>query len=98
MNCSEINLDMQDFFVNKNFHAPRFSCYAFFMNFPTLISDLVARGYTYKTIGELVGMTGENIRALETNPNQQPRWRAGELLIALHKKAMRKFPKVDTHA
>lgn len=68
------------------------------MNFPSIISDLLKRGYTYKTIGEFVGMSGENIRALEANPRQQPRWRAGEHLIALHKKAMRKYPKVDTHA
>lgn len=70
----------------------------FCMNFPSMISDLLKRGYTYKTIGELVGMTGENIRALESNPRQQPRWQAGEHLIALHKKAMRKYPHVDTAA
>ena len=70
----------------------------FVMNWTNLIRDLLQRGYKYKDIGEFVGMTGANISSLESNPRQQPRWQAGERLIALHKKTMRKYPKVDTRA
>ena len=68
------------------------------MNWTQLITDLLKRGHTYKTIGEYVGMTGENMRALQSNPRQQPRWNAGQLLIELHKKALRKYPKIDDAA
>ena len=60
------------------------------MNWTQLIKDLLERGHTYRTIGEAAGMTSENIRALERNVRQQPRWPAGQAIIALHKRAMRK--------
>lgn len=70
----------------------------FHMKWTNLISDLLQRGYTYKDIGEFVGMTGANICALQSNPRQQPRWAAGQAMILLHKKAMRRYPKIDTAA
>lgn len=68
------------------------------MNWTQLISDLLKRGHTYKTIGDYVSMTGENIRSLQSNPRQQPRWAAGQLLIELHKKTMRKYPRIKDAA
>ena len=63
-----------------------------------MINNLLQRGYTYRTIGEAVGMTEGNVRAMLSNPRQQPRWAAGNKLIDLHKSVMRKHPRINTAA
>lgn len=65
------------------------------MNWTDMINDLLQRGYTFKSIGENIGMTGENVRALVRNHGQQPRWEAGNSLIKLHGKVMRRKAQVN---
>ena len=72
--------------------------YAFSMNWTNTINDLLQRGYTFRAIGSEIGTTGQAVRAMMVNENQQPRWATGNKLINLHKKVMRKYPSVDTHA
>ena len=64
------------------------------MNWKTTIEDLLQRGYTLASIGREIGTTGAAVRAMMLNPDQQPRWSTGEKLRALHKKVMRKYPKI----
>ena len=68
------------------------------MNFTNMINDLLQRGYTYRTIGDAVGMTEGNVRAMLSNPRQQPRWAVGDKLIELHKAVMSKCPRIDAVA
>ena len=68
------------------------------MNWTDTINDLLQRGYTFASIGREIGTTGAAVRAMMLNADQQPRWSTGEKILGLHKKAMRKYPKVDTHA
>jgi len=63
-----------------------------------IISDLLQRGYTLAAIGEHIGTTGAAVRAMAIKTGHQPRWITGNELIKLHKKVMRKYPKVDTFA
>lgn len=62
------------------------------------INDLLQRGYTYAAIGNEIGTTGAAVQMMMRNKNHQPRWSTGDKLIALHKKVMRKYPKIDTAA
>lgn len=66
------------------------------MEFTDMISDLLQRGYTLQKIGDAIGTTESNVRAMLTNSRQRPRWDTGDKLITLHKKTMRKYPKVNT--
>ena len=59
-----------------------------------MISDLIQRGYNYREIAADIGISEGNVRALLSNPMQQPRWAVGDKLITLHKRAMRKRPKI----
>lgn len=68
------------------------------MDFKKIITDLQQRGYTLERIGLDIGVTAPAVRALLNNRGQQPRWVTGDKLITMHKKAMRKHPKIDTVA
>jgi len=68
------------------------------MKWKTLIEDLLKRGYTQASLGRELEITGEAVRALTINFDQEPRYKTGAALIALHKKAMRKYPKIDAAA
>lgn len=65
------------------------------MNWASMIIEMLARGQTHRSIGEHAGVTEGNVRALVTNPHQQPRWGVGESLIALHRRVIRRYPKID---
>jgi hypothetical protein len=68
------------------------------MNWTNIITDLLQRGYTFAAIGEHIGTTGAAVRAMATKYGHQPRWITGDRLISLHKKVMKKYPRVDTLA
>ena len=68
------------------------------MNWTETINDLLQRGYTFASIGREIGTTGAAVRAMMLNKGQQPRWSTGQKVIGLHKKAMRRYPKIDTSA
>jgi hypothetical protein len=68
------------------------------MNWTETINDLLQRGYTFASIGREIGTTGAAVRAMMRNQGQQPRWSTGQKVIDLHKKTMRKFPRIDTTA
>ena len=68
------------------------------MNWKTIVEDLLKRGYSMASLGREIGVTGEAMRALRINLDQDPRYSTGAKLLELHKKAMRKYPKIDTAA
>lgn len=68
------------------------------MNWKSTIEDLLQRGHTYASIGAEIGATGQAVRAFMVDDTRNPRWHTGDKLIAMHKKAMRKYPKIDTAA
>ena len=69
------------------------------MKWKTIIDDLIDCGYTQASLGRELGITGEAVRALTINADQEPRYKTGAALIALHKKALRrKYPRIDTAA
>ena len=72
--------------------------YCLFMNWNLTIDELLQRGHTFASIGREIGTTGAAVRAMMLNPDQQPRWATGQRVIELHKKAMRKHPRIDTDA
>ncbi|SRR5574340_61464 len=65
---------------------------------PKMIADLVARGYTIKTLAKELGVTQKVIVEMENKTTSRGAHRAGFDLYKLHKKAMRKYPHVDTAA
>jgi len=89
---------VQALFVKRIVALLFFVWYADFMIWTNIISDLLQRGYTYAAIGAEIGTTGAAVQMMMRNDNHQPRWITGDKLIALHKRAMRKFPHVDTAA
>ncbi len=68
------------------------------MNWTTIISDLLKRDYTYSSIGRELDVTSAAVRALMNNVDQQPRWVTGNKLLALHRKVMRKYPRINDAA
>lgn len=68
------------------------------MNWKNTIEDLLQRGYTYASIGAEIGATGQAVRAFMDDPTRNPRWHTGDKLISLHKRVMRRCPKIDTAA
>ena len=70
-----------------------------YMNWKTVITELLARGETLTSIATYVGgITPASIGALMRNPGQQPAWITGEKLLAMHKRLLRKYPRIDTTA
>lgn len=65
------------------------------MNWKTIVDELLKRGETYASIGREVGITSANVRMLVVNDGQQPRWPTGDKLIRMHKRLLRKYPKID---
>ena len=63
-----------------------------------MITEMLERGETPTTIARAVDLTSANVSALMRNESQQPRWITGEKIIKLHKKIMRRYPKVDARA
>jgi len=68
------------------------------MNWTNVISDLLQRGYTFASIGRELNVTTPAVRAMMNNVGQQPRWHTGDKLLALHRKAMRKYPRINDAA
>lgn len=73
-------------------------CYIDRMNWTNIITEITQRGYTMADVARLVDVEPVTIQALKHGRNQQPRWVTGDRLLALHRKVMRKYPKIDTHA
>ena len=59
------------------------------MNWKNIVEDLLKRGHTSRSLGDDIGVTGASIRALISNPRQEPRYSTGARLLELHKKTMR---------
>jgi len=68
------------------------------MNWKNLIDDLLQRGHTFRSISDDLGVTPAAVRAMANNAGQQPRWNTGDRLVSLHKRVMRKYPRINTHA
>jgi hypothetical protein len=68
------------------------------MNWTNLIDDLLQRGHTFRSISDELGVTPAAVRAMMHNAGQQPRWNTGDRLVSLHKRMMRKYPRINTHA
>lgn len=70
-------------------------CYIVSMNWTNIIDEIIQRGYTMADIARHVGVEPVTIRALKHGRNSQPRWPTGDKILALHKKMMRKYPRID---
>lgn len=68
------------------------------MNWTQIIEDITKRGYTMANVARLIGVEPVTIQALRHGRSANPQWPTGDALIRLHKKVMRKYPKVDTVA
>ena len=68
------------------------------MNFQTIIQDMLARGETEVSIAAEVGQTRQNINHLLLGKVKSPSWYTGDKLISMHRKTMKKYPKIDAAA
>ena len=73
-------------------------CYIDRMNWINIIEEITQRGYTMADVARHVGVAPVTIQALKHGRNEQPRWATGDKLLALHRKLMRKYPRIDTAA
>lgn len=65
------------------------------MNWKEMIGQMIERGETYVSIGRYIGRTPANVAQIAKREGHDPAWHAGTKLIAMHKRVMREFPKVD---
>jgi transcriptional regulator with XRE-family HTH domain len=72
--------------------------YAVGMNWKIIINDLLQRGFTLISIADAVGVTSSAVWQLKNNSGQQPRWEAGDKLLTLHRRAMRRYPSINERA
>ena len=64
-------------------------------DFKSLIRDLLKRGMTEASIAAEVGQTRQNIHNILVRDTHIPNWEVGHALIAMHRKTMKKYPKID---
>ena len=65
---------------------------------PKLIADIVARGYTSKMIAKELGVTQKTIIDMEKKHLSRGAHSAGPALAALHRKVLRKYPRINDAA
>jgi transcriptional regulator with XRE-family HTH domain len=57
---------------------------------PQIIEAIIASGYTEQQIADKVGLSQPTINRLKLGSRKRMEYRAGELLLKLHRKAKRK--------
>jgi transcriptional regulator with XRE-family HTH domain len=72
--------------------------YAVGMNWKNIIDDLLQRGFTLISIADAIGLTSSAVWQLKNNSGQQPRWEAGDKLLTLHRRVMRRYPRINDAA
>jgi len=61
------------------------------MNFPNIINEILAKGYTLSQIAQAAGMASSgHVHDLKSGRQEKVTWEVGEALRKLHQSAMRR--------